>query len=108
MPVWGDPLAAELPETSFPGEAKGLTRYAVQLTDPATGKTVTAVAADSEVQRQLADVESAMPFVCGCVPCSRGNRFCGSFSGAVSGLAGAAVGTGRIKAALWAARPRRE
>ena len=50
--VWAT-LGGELPETYLSGEAEGLTRYAVQLTDPATGKTVTAVAADSELQQQL-------------------------------------------------------
>ena len=54
--VWAT-LGGELPETYLSGEAEGLTRYAVQLTDPATGKTVTAVAADSELQQQLADGE---------------------------------------------------
>ena len=54
--VWAT-LGGELPEIYLSGEAEGLTRYAVQLTDPATGKTVTAVAADSELQQQLADGE---------------------------------------------------
>ena len=54
--VWAT-LGGELPETYLSGEAEGLTRYAVQLTDPVTGKTVTAVAADSELQQQLAEEE---------------------------------------------------
>lgn len=54
--VWAT-LGGELPEGYLAEEDAGLTRYAVQLTDPATGETVTAVAADSTLSALLADGE---------------------------------------------------
>ena len=54
--VWAQ-LGGELPENYLSEEETDLLRYPVQLTDPLTGETVTAVAGESELRTLLSDGE---------------------------------------------------
>ena len=54
--VWAQ-QGGDLPEGYLSGEDEGLNRYAVLLTDPITGESASAVAADAELQALLADGE---------------------------------------------------
>ena len=54
--VWAR-QGVDLPENYLSGEDEGLNRYAVLLTDPITGESASAVAADAELQALLADGE---------------------------------------------------
>ena len=74
--VWAQ-QGGKLPEGYLSGEDEGLNRYAVLLTDPITGESASAVAADAELQLSW-PMASPMPCVCGCGPCSRGSRPSGS------------------------------
>ena len=53
MRVWAR-QGGDLPDGYLSGEDEGMNRYAVLLTDPITGESASAVAADAELQALLA------------------------------------------------------